>query len=170
MFVNLEEENLGHSIENLLSGDSFPTEISPLAKNDLTQVTKKNGWNFNWSVEHKNSSRDVYKLTIIQNPSNVQGLICFSVECDHVFMHLLESAPFNVGKNKVYSGVPGNLVAYACKVSFMNGLDGYVGFTSKTSLIAHYEKTLRATHVGGQRMIIFPENAQFLINKYFKKE
>ena len=114
--------------------------------------------------------KDVYKLTIIQNASNIQGLISFSIEHDHVFMHLLESAPFNIGKTKVYNGVPGNLVAYACKVSFMNGFDGYVGFTSKTRLIAHYEKTLRATHVGGQRMIIFPENAQFLIHKYFKKE
>jgi hypothetical protein len=170
MIIDLGKKNIGHSIENVLSGDSFPTEISKKKKNDLKQITKKNGWSFNWSVEYKNPLKDVYKLTIIQNPSNIQGLICFSIECDHVFMHLLESAPFNIGKSKVYSGVPGNLVAYACKVSFMNGLDGYVGFTSKTSLIAHYEKTLRATHIGGQRMIIFPENAQFLINKYFKKE
>jgi len=168
--INLKEENLGHSIENTLSRDSFPTEISPLTKNDLKQITSKNGWKFNWSIEYKNPLRDVYKLTIIQNTSNIQGLISFSIERDHVFMHLLESAPFNIGKTKAYNGVPGNLVAYACKVSFMNGLDGYVGFTSKTQLIAHYEKTLRATHVGGQRMIIFPENAQFLINKYFKKE
>ena len=169
-FLDLGKEKLGHSIENVFSGDSFSTEISPLTKNDLKQVIKKNGWNFNWSIEYRNPVRDVYKLTIIQNPSVIQGLICFSIERDHVFMHLLESAPFNVGKTKVYNGVPGNLVAYACRVSFMNGLDGYVGFTSKTQLIAHYEKTLRATHVGGQRMIIFPENAQFLINKYFKKE
>ena len=169
-FLDLRNEKLGHSIENAFSGDSFATEISPLAKNDLKQILKKNGWNFNWSAEYKNETRDVYKLTIKENPSVIQGLICLSIEHDHVFMHLLESAPFNVGKTKVYNGVPGNLVAYACKISFMNGLDGYVGFTSKTQLIAHYETTLKASHAGGQRMIIFPENAQFLINKYFKKE
>ena len=164
------EDKLIHSIENVISGDSFPTEISLLVKNDLKQITKKNGWSFNWVAEYKNPIKNVYKLTITQNPTNIQGLISFSIEQDHVFMHLLESAPFNVGKNKVYNGVPGNLVAYACKVSFFNGLEGYVGFTSKTKLIAHYEKTLRAVHVGGQRMIIYPSNAQFLINKYFKKE
>jgi len=163
-------DKLIHSIENVISGDSFPTEISLLAKNDLKQITKKNGWRFNWATEYKSPVKGVYKLTIMQNPANIQGLISFSVEQDHVFMHLLESAPFNVGKNKVYNGVPGNLVAYACKVSFLNGLDGYVGFTSKTKLIAHYEKTLRAVHVGGQRMIIYPNDAQFLINKYFKQE
>jgi hypothetical protein len=163
-------DKLTHSIENAISGDSFPTEISPLVKNDLKQITKKNGWRFNWSVEYATDEKDVYKLTIVQNPTIIQGLISFSIEQDHVFMHLLESAPFNVGKNKVYVGVPGNLVAYACKVSFLNGFDGYVGFTSKTKLIAHYEKTLRAIHIGGQRMIIFSDNARFLINKYFKKE
>ena len=69
MIINLEKESLGHSIENVLSGDSFPTEISPLTQNDLKQITKKNGWSFNWSLEYKNPSRDVYKLTIIQNPT-----------------------------------------------------------------------------------------------------
>jgi hypothetical protein len=167
---SFKADKLTHSIENVVSGDSFPTEISPITKVDLKQVTKKHGWNFNWSGESQNAARYVCKLTIIQNPSIIQGLISFSIEQDHVFMHLLESAPFNVGKNKVYNGVPGNLVAYACKISFLNGLDGYVGFTSKTTLIAHYEKTLRAVHVGGQRMVIFPKEAHFLINKYFKKE
>ena len=166
----MQSLGFSHSIENVVSGDSFPTEISLLAKNDLKQLTKKNGWNFSWAVEYKNPTKDVYKLTIVQNPANIQGVVSLSIERDHVFVHLLESAPFNIGKGKVYSGVPGNLMAYACKISFLNGLEGYVGFTSKVKLIPHYEKTLRAVHVGGQRMIIFPNSAQFLINKYFKKE
>jgi hypothetical protein len=33
-------------------------------------------------------------------------------------MHLVENAPFNKGQTKVYAGVAGNLVAYACKLSF----------------------------------------------------
>ncbi len=57
-------------------------------------------------------------------------------------MDLLESAPFNRGKNKLYEGVAGNLVAYACKVSFQNGFDGYLSFTAKTKPIDHYIKTL----------------------------
>jgi hypothetical protein len=142
----------------------------PVGKNDLGQTTKKNGWNFNWATEYRNPAKDVYKLTIAQNQTVIQGLISFSIESDHVFMHLLESAPFNIGKNKVYNGVPGNLIAFACRISFLNGKGGYVGFTSKTELIAHYVKTYRATHIGGQRMIIFPKEALFLINKYFRKE
>ena len=52
-------------------------------------------------------------------------------------MNLLESAPFNVGKKKLYEGVSGNLVAFACKLSFQKGFEGYVAFTSKTNLIKH---------------------------------
>ena len=52
-------------------------------------------------------------------------------------MHLIESAPFNLGKEKIYLGVPGNLVAFACKLSFQRGGEGYVSFLSKTKLIEH---------------------------------
>ncbi|WP_207632728.1 hypothetical protein [Foetidibacter luteolus] len=83
-------------------------------------------------------------------------------------MHLVESAPFNKGKSKLFSGVPGNLVAYACRLSFERGFDGNVSFISKTQLIGHYEKTLGAVHFGGRLMIIETKAAKMLIEKYFK--
>ena len=82
-------------------------------------------------------------------------------------MHLVESAPFNKGKNKVYNGVPGNLVAYACKLSFQRGHQGNVSFISKSELIQHYIKTLGAIHFGGRLMIIETQAALKLIDKYF---
>lgn len=33
------------------TGDSFPTDVSHLVKADLKQVSKKNGWVFNWKSE-----------------------------------------------------------------------------------------------------------------------
>jgi hypothetical protein len=86
---------------------------------------------------------------------------------DHVFMHLVESAPFNKGKGKIYAGVPGNLVAFACKLSFQRGHEGNVSFISKTQLIEHYVQSLSAIHIGKQRMIIVPTTALQLIEKYF---
>jgi hypothetical protein len=92
------------------------------------------------------------------------------VKEDHVYMHLVESAPFNKGKNKIYTGVAGNLVAFACKLSFQRGHKGNVSFLSKTQLIEHYEKTLGAIHFGGRIMIIETNTALKLINKYFKNQ
>ena len=116
--LDFEIDKLTNSIENVITGDSFSTEISVLRKSDLPTVNKKAGWLFNWRVEFNEPARDVYKLTIINNPSIIQGLISLEVKLDHVYMHLVESAPFNKGKTKMYSGVPGNLVAFACKLSF----------------------------------------------------
>ena len=85
-------------------------------------------------------------------------------------MHLVESAPFNKGKGKMYAGVPGNLVAFACKLSFQRGHEGNVSFLSKSQLIEHYEKTLGAFHFGGRVMIIETQSALELIDKYFQNE
>jgi hypothetical protein len=64
--------------------------------------------------------------------------------------------------------VAGNLVAFACRLSFQRGFDGFVAFDAKTKLIVHYEKTLGAVHFRGQRMIIPTHAAKVLIDKYFK--
>lgn len=81
-------------------------------------------------------------------------------------MHLVENAPFNKGKTKVYAGVAGNLVAFACKLSFQRGHEGNVSFISKTQLIHHYEKSLGAYHFGGRLMVIETKAALKLIDKY----
>ena len=161
-------DELTNSIRNTISGDSFQTEISILTKTDLKTVTKKKGWNFNWKVEFNDLTKEVYKLTIVNNQMVVQGLLSITVESDYIFMNLLESAPFNIGKDKLYEGVAGNLVAYACKVSFQKGYEGFAAFTAKTNLIKHYEKTLGAYHFKNGRMIIPTDSAKRLVETYFK--
>jgi hypothetical protein len=161
-------DNLTNSIRNTVTGDSFQTEISRLTLNDLKSVGKKNGWLFDWKKELNDNRKEVYKLTIVNNLNVVQGLISLSKEADHVFMNLLENAPFNLGQNKMYEGVAGNLVAYACKISFQQGFEGFVAFIAKTALIEHYRKTLGAYLLGGQKMIIPTHSSQTLVDKYFK--
>lgn len=166
--LGFEIDFLTNSIRNTISGDSFTTEIMRLTKADLRYVTKKNGWKFNWNAELNDDIKEVYKLTIVHNPSIIQGLMSFTINADHIYLDLLESAPFNLGRNKLYEGVAGNLVAYACKISFQRGFDGYVSFTAKTRLIEHYKKTLNAVSFGGQLMIINNTAAIILVDKYFK--
>ena len=161
-------DKLTNSIQNTISGDSFQTEVLRFTLNDTKQAIKKNGWNFDWKTELKDYSKEVYKLTIVNNPDIIQGLMSVSRQDDHVFMNLVENAPFNLGKNKLYEGVAGNLVAYACKLSFQLGFDGFVAFSAKTKLIEHYEKTLGAYHFGGHRMILPTKPAKILVEKYFK--
>ena len=87
---------------------------------------------------------------------------------DHIYMALIESAKFNKGRNKLYAGIPGNLVAFACKLAFERGYEGYLAFDAKTILIKHYEETLYATHFKGTKMFIETVAANRLIKQYFK--
>ncbi len=165
--LDFEIDELTNSIRNVISNDSFQTTVSRITKADLKSVTKKKGWLFNWRQELGFPERDVFKLTIVNNENIVQGLISLEVKFDHVYMHLVESSPFNKGKGNIYSGVPGNLVAFACKLSFQRGHEGNVAFISKTQLIDHYVESLGAVHFGGRLMIINTNAALRLINRYY---
>lgn len=165
--LDIRIDKLTNSILNTISGDSFPTDVHPVTKADLKNVTKKTGWLFSWATELKFTDRQVFKLTIRDNPNIIQGLASISDYNDHYYLHLVESAPFNLGKNKLYEGVPGNLFAFTCKTAWDKGYQGFVSFTSKTKLIEHYETSLGATHVGGNKMVIFPHDALKLIRKYY---
>lgn len=164
---DFEVDKLTNSIENVITGDGFQTNITRISGKDFKGINRKNGWVFSWKQEFEHPEREVFKLTIVNNQAIIQGLVSLQVMPDHVFMHLVESAPFNKGKSKIYLGVPGNLVAFACQLSFQRGYEGNVAFISKTQLIEHYSKSLGALHLGNQRMIIVPAVALKLIEKYF---
>ena len=151
--LDFEIDKLTNSIENTLSGEVFDTEITLLGKEDA-KLIKKSDWQFNWKREIGAPKNEVYKLTTANNPTIIHGLLSIEDKEDHVFMHLIESAKFNKGKTKLYLGVPGNMVAFACKVSLEKGYSGYVAFDSRTVLIEHYKQTLGATHIIRQRMFV----------------
>lgn len=165
--LEFEIDRLTNSIKNILTGEVFDTDIRRISIKESKQI-KKTEWLFDWHEEIREKSNEVYKLTTANNPKIIQGLLSIEDINDHIFMHLIESANFNKGKNKVYLGVPGNLVAFACKVSFEKGYEGFVAFDSKTALIKHYQQTLGAIHFRGQRMYMDTIAAGRLVSKYFK--
>jgi len=160
-------DKLTNSIENTYTGEVFDTEIVRMTLSDL-KIIKKTDWQFDWGKEIKDTTKEVYKLSTTNNPIIIQGLLSIEDKQDHIFMHLIESSKFNKGKDKVYLGVPGNLVAFACKVSVDKGYEGFLAFDAKSALIKHYQETLHATHFRGLRMFIETNAALRLISRYFK--
>lgn len=61
-------DKLTNSIENVQSGDNFPTEISILTKEELKNISSKTGWRFDWKNEANHPERKIFKLTIVNNP------------------------------------------------------------------------------------------------------
>ena len=168
ILVEIEIDKLTNSLENVVSGDIFDTDVIQLFSKDTRQINKTD-WQFNWQGQLKLANREVYKLVIKDNLKIIQGLISLSDKGDHIYMNLIESVRFNKGKTKIYAGVPGNLVAFACKLAFQRGHEGIVSFLSKSQLVQHYIDTLGALHIGGRLMIIDNNAALKLLHKYFPR-
>lgn len=166
--LDFEIDKLTSSIENSLTGEIFETTINRLTAKEIRQISKTD-WLFDWHREIKDASKEIYKLTTAENQNIIQGLICLGDNHDHIFMHLIESAKFNRGENKLYKGVAANLVAFACKISFEKGYGGVVAFVAKTQLIEHYKFTLGAKQFAGNKMYLESKEALALVKQYFKE-
>jgi len=167
MELDFEIDKITESIENAETGETLKTLVLPVTKADLDEVTKKNGWLFDWKQEFSEPEKKLYKLVTEQEPQTIHGMVSLEKRVKHVFMHLIESAPCNIGREKKYIGVCGNLTAYGCKLSIELGFNGVIAFDPKTALIPHYQKTLGAVLISERRMAIFEKDAQVLVDKYF---
>jgi hypothetical protein len=165
--LDFEIDKLTNSIENTLTGENHPTSVLPITTDDLAKIKTDKTWQFDWNKEHRLPGYKTYKLTTMDSPEIIQGLISIGLQPDHIRMNLIESAELNKGKNKAFAGVLGNLVAFACKTAFQKGFGGAVSFYAKTKLIEHYKKELGATHFGGTLMVITDHASKNLVNKYF---
>jgi hypothetical protein len=167
MELDFEIDKITESIESAETGKRFEMRVLPIKEFDLNEITESSGWRFDWRFEFYQPNRQVYKLVTEERPDLIQGLVSFEKREDFVYMHLIESSPLNIGKGKKYLGVSCNLVAYGCNLSKKFGFGGVLSFDSKTTLVSHYEKTLGAVRISERRMVIFEEDAEILIGKYF---
>lgn len=165
--LGFEVDKMSNSIEEIRTGNVCATRLVRLYPSDAEMLSSLE-WQFDWSIELRNPDHEVCALTTTENPGVFQGLISISDMDDHVFMDLLESAPFNIGRDKEHMGVASNLVAFACYRAFKIGYDGVVAFEAKTKLIGHYETTLGAKLIAGNRMFINTPAAHTLVNSYLK--
>lgn len=56
---------------------------------------------FYWASEFRLTDRQVFKLTIRNNPANAQGLLSISDYNDQYYLHLIGSAPFNLREKQI---------------------------------------------------------------------
>lgn len=164
--IDIEIDKLTNSIEEVATGKSVATHVGRVLLED--RLIRAKDWRFDWIMELEQPHREVYALTADPHPGIPQGLISIENKGDHIHMHLLESARFNQGKGKLFFGVPSNLVAHACRVSFARGYGGVVAFVAKTKLRHHYIDSLGAEVLRGDRLVISSARAIELVERYFK--
>lgn len=167
--LDVEIDGLTQSVVIARTGRSLQTRIVDWPALADYQRDLMRDWRFDWFTEAADSSRRIAALLVAHSEA-VEGLISFQPQVDHFFVHLIESAPHNVGTAKMYAGVPANLFAYVCRESDLAGHDGTVAFDSKTRLVKHYEASLGARRVGrSNRLYLDEAAADTLIRSYFKE-
>ena len=157
---------------NTITGQESLAKIEEITKKDIP--LKKDGWNFNWRKLYKTDGGKVYKLTLINSPQKVQGVLMITFFNDEmVFMNNVEVSPGNLGKDKLYDYVAGCLISFACLLSFQIGKEtynGFLSFESKTELVELYQNKYGATFAMGNKMFIEPQAGKKLIEQYLKIE
>ncbi|MFY9310780.1 MAG: hypothetical protein WAQ28_17165 [Bacteroidia bacterium] len=57
--LDFEIDKLTNSIENVVTGDSFSTDITLISVTNLKTAIKKNGWQFDWN-KNSNSLQETF--------------------------------------------------------------------------------------------------------------
>ncbi len=138
----------------------------------LKKFKKKDGWHIDWSKVP--ADVEVYALAL-RDTNEIQGLVAVKNDPDAkaAFIHWACTAPWNNKHefgNQRYEGVGGHLFAIAVDKSLQWGYDGTVhGFAANMELVAHYQKTFHAFHLGmlhEYQIVIEGENARKLLEVY----
>ena len=173
MEVDIIIDSITNCLKERKTGIIYDSEYRIVTKTISKKEAIKlqaSGWKFDWSIPHINGY-EIYEL-LLKDDNIVQGMIALKHIREHYYTHvdIVESAPFNVGRNGKYAGVGAHLFAIACKLSWDAGNEGYVQFKAKTDLVEHYRETLGAQNIDAQNMFIDSYGALQLIRKYFPKE
>lgn len=87
------------------------------------------GWRFDFSRHSKKRNVETYVLVSAEISERSEGCLSFKMR-DKVepYMAYIEVAPHNMGTVKEYDNVAGCLIAFACRLSFINGEDHFQGW------------------------------------------
>lgn len=148
---------------------------SKLVKISLPSIT--DGWRFNFKKHSKEKGRETYVVICEETPDVVEGCLIFEMKSKiEPYMAFVEVAPHNRGKSKKYEKIAGCLIAFACRLSFKNGKDDYLGYLAfdvleeeqedQIKLMSMYSVKYCALRYGKTTMIIPPAGGEKLINEF----
>lgn len=94
------------------------------------------------------------------------GLIDWPGE-KRIEIKLLASSVENIGKGKIYEGIAGCLIAFACRLAVDKyGAEACVSLVPKTELIKHYMQKYHMLHAGWQ-LYLEGKELNKLLKEYF---
>lgn len=143
------------NIIEVATGQEYLIDIAPIKKSDLKNLPV-NRYYFDWSEE---AAFELFKLTI-KGKDDILGLISFEKikEEKRIHIRLLTASHDNVGKNKIYDRIIGNLLAYVAKIAVREFAEwACISLRPKTEIAAHYIDKYKMNITGGTLSLEVPE-------------
>jgi hypothetical protein len=156
-------------------GQTIEAQIKQPLELILPSIT--DGWRFNFKKHSKKGGFQTYILICDETPTIIEACLVFQLRAKvEPYMAYIEIAPHNKGKAKRYDNVAGCLIAYACRLSFLNGVGHFKGWLTfdvmeqskqdELKLMAVYCQNYGALKWGDTTMVISPEIGEKLIDKF----
>lgn len=123
-------------ITHVRSSEKKDVVVELVLENDYLFITEED-YHFDWELEKENS---VYKLKF-PDDDEILGLMSLKIISSEkrIEIVLLASSASNTGNNKIYDGIAGNLIAFACRESIkLFGEYACVSLHPKTELRNYY--------------------------------
>lgn len=154
---------LPKSLQKVQTQQLLDAEVLP-----YLATRKVSTWKFDWAREQEENENGLFGVQFRTAPNELLGLISLRhvLGSGYVQIRLLEVTPQQVGRQKKIERIAGVLLAFAARVSFELGEEGYVGFVSKTALLHHYRNRYGAQQIGGTRLM-FNTKASLNLRKTF---
>ena len=151
------------NIVDVSTKKEYAIQISRIDEVDLVTVNKDRYF-FDWEKE---KSYEVLKLTI-ERDKDILGLVSFESidEEKRIHIRLLAASQENVGKDKIYDGIIGNLLAHVARLAVMKYAEwACISLRPKTQLAEHYIKKYQMNTTGMTLSLEVPEIFE-LIERY----
>lgn len=114
----------------LLNATTGQTVIaSIIVPRDIPLPSLTDGWKFNFRKHSRLQGSQTYILTCAETPGVIEGCLIFMMR-DQVepYMSYVEISPHNQGRNRQYNYVAESLIAFACRLSFIQGSEAFKGW------------------------------------------
>lgn len=149
-------------------------EITKATKKDIKMISKAKTFVFDWRIYERSDEYEIFKLCI-EETKEILGLMCLKdwPERGHKYVEVvtLELRSDQIGRRKKYTRMAGCLFAFAARVSFQKGHDGWLMLIAKTKTAPVFEKEYGFFHLGtinslAPKMASGSDNSEWLISEY----
>lgn len=155
-------------LRNIRSGKKLKAVITRVFDSDYLALADSTEFVFDWKQESHN---EVFKVFLKEQTKNILGLLSLVdyPEEYRIHLNLIEVGKSNVGKNKGIENIAACLIAFACRLSFERGYNGFVSLKPKTRLISLYQDKYGFRQYG-RLLAVENKVSDRLIRKYLHDE